>query len=160
MALSEVEAETFSVRYQLGPVEGRAIAWLVVAEWVPVLIGLAILELVSTWSGFGAAGRVTTIALPLSVAWWVQSVFSRCKKAVKAPREIVTTFSAAGLRLRTATTRHEISWPGIRRINRHKAGWVFTPRAGRRFFVPGHAIPTEARAPIARWAAAAQVRLD
>jgi hypothetical protein len=159
MALSDVESETFSVRYRLTVADARAIVWLAVAEWMPVLAGLALLELVSTWSGFGTAGRATTIALPLLVLWWVQTLFNRAKKAANPAREIVTTFSAVGLRHQTATTRNEISWPGIRRINRHKLGWIFTPRAGNRFFVPARAIPTEARAPIARWAAA-QIRLD
>ena len=159
MALSAAETETFSVRYQLTVADARAIFWLVVREWIPVLVGLALLELISTWSGFGTAGRATSIALPLVVALWVQSLFSRCKRSCNPSHEMVTTFSAAGLRRRTATTRHEISWRGIRGIKRHKLGWIFNPRTGYRFFIPARAIPTEARAPIARWAAAANVRL-
>jgi hypothetical protein len=160
MALSDVESETFSVRYRLTVADARAIVRLALVEWMPVLIGLALLELVSTWSGFGTGGRATAIALPLLVLWRVQTVFNRTKRAVNPAREITTTFSAKGLCHQTTTTRHEISWPGIRRIKRHKVGWIFTPRAGNRFFIPSRAIPTEARAPIARWAAAAQVRLD
>jgi hypothetical protein len=160
MALPDVEAETFSVRYRLTVADARAIVWLAVVERLPVLAGLALLELVSTWSGFGTPGRATAIALPLFVVWRVQTLFSRTKTAIKPMREIITTFSARGLSHQTATTRHEIYWPGVRWIKRHKAGWIFTPRAGNRFFVPARAIPTEARAPIARWAAAAQVRLD
>ena len=160
MALSDVEAETFSVRYRFTVADARAIVWLVVVEWMPVLAGLALLELVSTWSGFGVAGRATAIALPLLVVWRVQTLFNRTKKAVNPAREIVTTFNAKGLCHQTATTRNEIYWPGIRRIKRHRAGWIFTGRSGGPFFVPARAIPTEARAPIARWAAAARVRLD
>ena len=160
MALADVEAETFSVRYRLTVADARAIVWLAVFEWLPALVGLALLELVSTWSGFGIGGRATALALPLLVLWRVRSVFNRTKKAIDPAREILTTFSPAGLRHQTATTRGEITWPGIRRIKRHKAGWIFTPRAGSRFFVPARAIPAEARAPIARWAAAAQIRLD
>jgi hypothetical protein len=160
MALPDVEAETFSVRYRLTVADAHAIVWLAVVERLPVLAGLALLELVSTWSGFGTPGRATAIALPLFVVWRVQTLFSRTRKAANPAREIITTFSARGLSHQTATTRHEIYWPGIRWIKRHKAGWIFTPRVGNRFFVPARAIPTEARAPIARWAAAAQVRLD
>jgi hypothetical protein len=161
MALPEVEAESFSVRYQLTVGDARSILWCLVVEWAPVFVGLALLVLLTaSTSVFGVAGRWTPIVVPLLVAWRLLDAYNRTKRAFSKAKEIKTTFDASGVRHETAVTMHAVRWAGFRRITRLASGWIFTPRAGGRFFIPARAIPTEARAPIARWASAAKVRLD
>ncbi len=161
MALPELETETFSVRYQLTVADARIILWCFVIEWVPVLVGLALLVLLTaTTSVFGVAGRWTTVVVPGLVAWRLLDTYNRTKRAIDPAKEITTTFDATGVRHETTLTAQAVRWAGFRRLTRFKGGWIFTARAGGRFFVPARAIPTEARAPIARWASAAKVRLS
>jgi hypothetical protein len=159
MALPDVETETFAVRYRLTDEDARSIVWIGVLDGLGVLIGMGLLALVATASAFGIWGRIATFGVPAYVGWKVLSAFQRTRKAIDPEWEITTTFSAAGVRHEGRTSHSFIAWAGFRQIARHKAGWVFTSRAGHRFFVPARAIPTEARAPIARWASAAKVRL-
>jgi hypothetical protein len=161
MALPEVETESYSARYRLTVTDARSILWCVVVEWTPVLVGLALLVLLTaSTSVFGVAGRWTPIVVPGLVAWRLLDAYNRVKRSVSGGKEITTTFDAKGVRHATAVTTHAVRWAGFRRITRFKSGWIFAARAGGRFFVPARAIPTEARAPIARWASAAKVRLD
>lgn len=161
MALPEVGTESFSVRYRLTVADARSMLWCFVVEWVGVLIGLALLMLLTANTEvFGVAGAGATIFIPCLVAWRLLDYYNRTKRAVRDSKEITTTFSADGVRHETAVTTYGVRWAGFRRITRYKSGWIFTSRTGGRFFVPARAIPTEARAPIVRWAAAAKARLD
>jgi hypothetical protein len=161
MALPEVETESFSVRYRLTIADARSVLWRLVVEWVPVLVGLALLVLLTaSTSVFGLAGRVTPVVVPILVAWRLLDVYNRTKRAFVNAKELTTTFDASGVRHANAVTTHTVRWAGFRRITRLASGWIFTSRTGGRFFLPARAIPAEARAPIARWASAARVRLD
>jgi len=161
MALPEVETESFSVRYRLTAADARSLLWCVVVEGAPVLVGLALLVLLTaSTSVFGVAGRVTPLVVPALVAWRLLDVYNRIRRSIDPVKEITTTFDATGVRHETAVTTHTVRWAGFRRITRLASGWIFTSRTGGRFFVPARAIPAEARAPIARWASAAQARLD
>jgi hypothetical protein len=155
----DVQDETFSVRYHLTEADARRMVWIGVVDGLGFLIGLGLLAVVATASVFGIWGRIATFGVPAYVVWKILSMLQRTRKAIDPTREIVTTFSATGVRHEASTSNSFIAWAGIRQIARHEYGWVFTSRAGNRYFVPARAIPTEARAPIARWASAAKVRL-
>ncbi|HEY6477395.1 MAG TPA: hypothetical protein VI456_12505, partial [Polyangia bacterium] len=134
MALPEVETETFSARYQLTVADARSILGCFVAEWTPVLVGLALLVLLAaSTSVFGVAGRWTPIVVPGLVAWRLLDIYNRTKRAIGPAKEITTTFDATGVRHETAVTTHAVRWAGFRRITRFKAGWIFSARAGGRF---------------------------
>ncbi|HLK93920.1 MAG TPA: hypothetical protein VKZ18_28765 [Polyangia bacterium] len=162
MAPTDVDSESFAVRYRLTRADAHAIVWIGVREGLPTLVGLSVLAVVARASVFGEVGRTAAVAIPIYIAVKLLAAFRRTRRSVDADptREITTTFSATGLRHESTTASHAIAWAGLRKIARFKAGWVFTARSGGRFFIPARAIPTEARAPIARWAAAARVRLD
>jgi hypothetical protein len=161
MARPELETESFSVRYRLTSADARSILWCVVVEGTPVLVGLALLVLLTaSTSVFGLAGRMTPLVVPVLVAWRLLDIYNRIKRSIDPVKQITTTFDASGVRHDTATQTHAVRWAGFRRITRLASGWIFTSRTGGRFFVPARAIPTEARAPIARWASAAKARLD
>jgi len=75
-------------------------------------------------------------------------------------RELVMHLRRAGLDLDTGFARTEMPWSSLRSIARGRAAWLFHVRTGSRFYVPAAAIPADARALVARWAAAAGVRLS
>jgi hypothetical protein len=161
--MNELDTASFATRYRLEPRDARLLVISAAREGAPVLVGLGLLvALCAATSVFGIAGSIALVAVPAVVAWRMLRVYRRAEAVVRiyGDAEIGTTFQATGLIMQTPTTRTELSWAGLRRIERRRGAWVFTTRARSRFFIPERAIPVEARALIARWAAGAKVRLD
>jgi hypothetical protein len=162
-AMNELDTRSFAARYRLGAADTRMSVLWAVRDGAPALVGLGLLvALCATTSVFGTAGTVALAAVPALVGWRLLGIYRRAQAAIRGfgDAEIDATFQASGLRLETPTQKTEIAWAGLRRIVRRPGGWVFTTRLRSRFFIPERAIPVEARALIARWAAAAKVRLE
>jgi hypothetical protein len=161
--MNELDTESFAARYRLAPADARLAVMSQVREGAPALVGLGLLvALCAATSAFGVAGPIAVVAVPALVGWRLLASYRRAEAGIRAfgDAEIATTFRASGLILETPTSRTELAWAGLSRIVRGRGLWVFTTRAHRRFFIPERAIPLEARALIARWAAAARVRLE
>jgi hypothetical protein len=155
--------ETFTARYQVTPRVTRQALWFAAGEWAPVFIGLALLTLIcATWSAFGRAGRVFAFVIPALALLLVLSAVERARKAAEPYRDqdLTITFDAAGFSFESSLGRSSMPWAAFRRIVRGRSGWVFYTRTRRSFFIPTTAIAPEARAFVARWAAAAGARLS
>ena len=153
----------FTVRYQLTTADVRGAIWSTAGEWLGFLIGIALLTLLcATWRPLGRAGALGAIVFPAVTVWWFLSRLNRATRSLDPyiGKDFVLSLDAAGLRLDSALLNVEMPWTSIRSVARHRAYWFFHGKnSGGRFFVPASAIPAEARAYVARWAAAAGARL-
>jgi len=162
--MNEADGQTrFTVRYQLTAADVRGAIWSTAGEWVGFLIGVALLTLLcATFRPLGNARLVGVFAFPAATAWWFLARLNRATRSLDpyVGKDFLLSLDAAGLRLESALVNVELPWTSIRSIARHRAYWFFHGKnSGGRFFVPAVAIPAEARAYVARWAAAAGARL-
>jgi hypothetical protein len=162
--MSEADGSTrFTLRFQLTAADVRGALWSTAGDWLPFLIGIALLTLLcATWRPLGSAGRLGAIVFPASTLLWFVARLNRATRSLDPylGKDFVLSLDAAGLRLESTLANVELPWTTIRSIARHRAYWLFHDKSSRsRFFVPAAAIPAEARAYVARWAAAAGVRL-
>ena len=161
--MNDLDTETFAARYRLTPADARLSVASAVREGAPTLVGLGLLVgLCAATSVFGVAGSVAVVAVPALVAFRLLAIHRRAQAAIRnhGDAELAATFRSSGLVLETPISKTELAWAGLARIVRRRDAWVFTTRTRGRFFIPDRAIPVEARALIARWAAAAKVRLE
>jgi hypothetical protein len=162
MTTEAAEQGELTARYRVTPAIARQALWLAGREWVPVLVGLALLTLLcALWSPLGQAGRLAAIVVPVVVGLRALSLMNRAAKSVEAyrDRDFVLRFGPQGLALDSGLMQAQMAWTTVRQIVRGRSVWLFHTRTGSRFYVPADAIPVEARALVARWASVAGARL-
>jgi hypothetical protein len=152
----------FVMRFQLTTADMRRAFWSTIGEWVPWLIGVALLAVVcATWRPLGPSGRLGAIVFPLAMVLWMLARLNQTTRVIEPylGKDFVLSVDEAGLRLDFALAKTEMPWTTVTAIERHRAFWFFRRRGGGRFVVPAAAIPVEARAYIGRWAGQARARL-
>ncbi|HEY7372121.1 MAG TPA: hypothetical protein VIF57_08190 [Polyangia bacterium] len=162
--MNEADEQTrFTVRYQLTTADVRGAIWSTAGEWLGFLIGIALLTLLcAIWRPLGNARFIGALAFPAITVWWFLARLNRATRALDpyVGKDFVLSLDATGLRLESALMNVGMPWTSIRSVTRYRAYWFFHGKNSEgRFFVPAAAIPAEARAYVARWAAAAGARL-
>jgi hypothetical protein len=162
--MSEADGQArFTVRYQLTTADVRGAIWSTAGEWIGFLIGIALLTLLcATFRPLGNARIIGVFAFPALTVWWFLARLNRATRALDPyiGKDFVLSLDAAGLHLESTLVKVEMPWTSIRSVTRYRAYWFFHGKNSEgRFFVPAAAIPVEARAYVARWAAAAGARL-
>jgi len=156
------ERPSFTLRFQLTAADARGAFWHAAREWLPTLVGVALLTLLcATWRPLGHTGRIAALVFPPVAGLWMLSMRNRVTKSFEPfiGRDFVISLDPEAMRIDAGLVKHEIPWTTMRQIERGKAYWLFGSRLTGRFLVPATAIPVEARAFIARWAGDAGIRL-
>jgi hypothetical protein len=152
----------FTMRFQLTTADARRAFWSTIGQWVPWLIGVALLTVLCvTWRALGPSGRLGAIVFPAAILLWMLSRLNRATRAIEPylGKDLVVSLDEAVVRLDFAVAKVEMPWTTVRAIERYRAYWFFRSSNRGGFVVPAAAIPVEARVCIERWARQAGARV-